>query len=477
MAKNNIRYFVFVFAFVVLMIVSLFPFNTYANDTDAWDGESVAIGFETGAGKKSNPYVIASAEQFVYFARSVNDGTLNSGDYYILTSDIDLGGNEWVPIGLINQLTFSGTLDGCGHVISNFKITSSLESTRVGLFGIVNNPTTVIKNLTIANASIEVTGLKSYAGALVGYLQGGATVSGCRIASDVTVTGVIGSTGGVAGRAVTSAIIEYTVNEATVSATGSSNLFVGGIAGVVGSDGYVNYCVNKGDVSGIRDGDGESEAIYVGGITGCFGASSTGGIVENSYNSGTINSTVSAGGIIGFTNTEGNKINNCFNLSPTITGNSKYAGSIIGYIKNPLEITNCMSVTVSGLGTNGSAVSNSQTSLSGLMVKTSEEVTAQTNAINEAIQANAEKEAEIVYNPTDEETTAADTTTAPVTSPTTTSSKTSSTASTTDASSTGQNSDDSDDGGNNSLIIIISVIVVIAVAAGIIVFISQKKRK
>lgn len=476
MAKNYTRKLIFVFVFVVLMTVSLFPLHTSAQTVDVWDGQTVATGFETGAGKKSNPYVIASAAQLVYFAQAINAGALNTGDYYILTCDIDLGGHDWVPIGLVNQLTFSGTLDGCGHTISNFKINSSLESSRIGFFGIVNSPTTVIKNLTLANAQVQVSGAKSYVGALVGYLQGGAIVSGCRIAGDVTVTGLEGSTGGIAGRVVTSAKIEYSVNEATVSAAGPSNLFVGGIAGVVGSEGYVVNCVNKGNVTGERD-SGESNAIYIGGITGCFGASSAGGIVENCYNTGAISSTVAAGGIVGFTNTEGNKMKNCYNLSSSVTGDSKYAGSIIGYIKNPLEIVSCMSVAVTGLSTHGSNVSNAQTGLSALETKGASEITALTNAIDAAIQANAEKEAQIIYNPTDEETTAAEETTeAPTTtSPTTTKAPSSTSQNTTSASTTGENPDDATD--TNSWLIIVIVLVVLAVAAGIIFFIFKRKKK
>ena len=57
-------------------------------------------------------YEISSARQL---------RNLDLDEDYVLTKDINLWGMEWTPIG--NQTTpFTGTFDGNGHKISNFKI-------------------------------------------------------------------------------------------------------------------------------------------------------------------------------------------------------------------------------------------------------------------------------------------------------------------------------------------------------------------
>ena len=52
---------------------------------------------------------------------------------YELGCDIDLAGEPWTPIGN-NFRRFTGSLDGCGHVISNLTVTAD-SSNYVGLFG------------------------------------------------------------------------------------------------------------------------------------------------------------------------------------------------------------------------------------------------------------------------------------------------------------------------------------------------------
>ncbi len=52
---------------------------------------------------------------------------------YELGCDIDLAGEPWTPIGN-NFHKFTGSLDGCGHVISNLTVTAD-SSNYVGLFG------------------------------------------------------------------------------------------------------------------------------------------------------------------------------------------------------------------------------------------------------------------------------------------------------------------------------------------------------
>ena len=149
-----------------------------------------ATDFAGGNGTSSDPYKIATAEQLMYMRNLVNsgDGKNDAGKYFVLTADIDLGGQEWTPIGFTessNQYAFTGTFDGDGHVIKNFKITdipegTTVSYTNVGLFGAVQGGT--IKNLGVEDVSITVDNKPDKSainrvGALVGRLAG--TVTNC----------------------------------------------------------------------------------------------------------------------------------------------------------------------------------------------------------------------------------------------------------------------------------------------------------
>lgn len=115
-------------------------------------------------------YQIGTVKELIWFAALVNgaltDGTeQNTTANAVLTADIDLGGREWAPIApsttFQNNATtvedttnksYSGTFDGQGHTISNFKIRTNRAERTSGLFGAV---TGTIENLGIVNASFD----------------------------------------------------------------------------------------------------------------------------------------------------------------------------------------------------------------------------------------------------------------------------------------------------------------------------------
>ncbi|MCH5318131.1 MAG: hypothetical protein J1E38_00280 [Paramuribaculum sp.] len=74
-----------------------------------------------------------------------------------LTSDIDMQGVDWTPIGFeTNENSasiygFAGTFDGKGHTISNLTVTTKNDN-NAGLFGATNRAT--IKNLTLKDVNI-----------------------------------------------------------------------------------------------------------------------------------------------------------------------------------------------------------------------------------------------------------------------------------------------------------------------------------
>ena len=129
--KKTSRLFCTVLAIVFILSLSVFAVSAeglYSTDGTPWDGKTTAASYAFGDGSEKNPYVIASAAQFAFFRDSINSGELSSGKYYILATDINLGGNEWAPIGSNEVLSFEGTFDGCGHTVSDYKIRAKTKN-------------------------------------------------------------------------------------------------------------------------------------------------------------------------------------------------------------------------------------------------------------------------------------------------------------------------------------------------------------
>lgn len=67
---------------------------------------------------------ISTLEELKAFRDEVNAGNTFKGETIELANDIDLGGEEWTPIGTQSH-QFQGIFNGNGHTISNLKINSS----------------------------------------------------------------------------------------------------------------------------------------------------------------------------------------------------------------------------------------------------------------------------------------------------------------------------------------------------------------
>lgn len=122
-----------------------------------WGG-TVARGFAGGDGTEENPYQISNAAELAYLADIVNNQQSEPEyKYYVLTDNINLGYEEWIPIGLYgneNQY-FKGSFDGNGYTISDLNITDIYEQC-IGLFGFAKD--SEIKNLTVSG---DIVGIKA----------------------------------------------------------------------------------------------------------------------------------------------------------------------------------------------------------------------------------------------------------------------------------------------------------------------------
>jgi len=118
--------------------------------------------------KVGDVYQIGTADELIEFAGIVNGG--ENGAKAVLTSDIDMTGKAWTPIGN-NDHRYIGTFDGQYHVIDNLVYEGG---EKIGIFGVVSGGC-VIKNL-IAGSGNQIKGT-SKIGGIVGCEDGSGWVT------------------------------------------------------------------------------------------------------------------------------------------------------------------------------------------------------------------------------------------------------------------------------------------------------------
>lgn len=94
-------------------------------------------------------YVIATADDLLYFATMVNSGSTSIKG--ILATDIDMSGKIWTPIGTYS-VPFQGIFDGNGYTVSNLTMADNASYDYAGLFGYAKNATiqnVIAKNVTL----------------------------------------------------------------------------------------------------------------------------------------------------------------------------------------------------------------------------------------------------------------------------------------------------------------------------------------
>lgn len=283
---------------------------TVAENAVATQAADASTEEPSGSGTAADPYQIGNADQLMWFAAKVNGSTKKSTSNLCakLTSDIDLTGKEWTPIGCYNSYSdcvyYGGTFDGGGHTVSGLTINNA--KTYQALFGYVKGGT--IQDLTVKGSVKTSTKSSSYAAGIVSY-GNPVTIKNCTNEVDVTASAK-GYAAGVCAYVINGSKLESCTNKGMVSGYGD---YVGGVAGTVtGSTTTITGCFNHGVVT--NTGKPSSYAYSTGGIAGGI---STGVTVERCGNTGNITSTLKrTGGIAG---SAGGTINACFNTG-TITG-------------------------------------------------------------------------------------------------------------------------------------------------------------
>lgn len=122
---------------------------------------------------------VSTAQQLIDLAVAIASGDEKAASMrYRLTCDINFKGAQVTPIGISESLPFTGTFDGAGHKIHNFKVVAK-ELEAAGLFG-------YIKNGMVANLDVDcVVNAKGgmFSGALCGV--NGGTIVNCAVVAKV----------------------------------------------------------------------------------------------------------------------------------------------------------------------------------------------------------------------------------------------------------------------------------------------------
>ncbi len=255
----------------------------------SWDGETIAEDSEiAGSGSKEDPYLISNGEQLAWLAARVNAGNKYNGKYFKQTEDIDLGDNNWTPVGKSYNYIFAGNYDGNGRTVSGLSIEGTSDYN--ALFGMVKGDAkehATIRNLTV-KGSVSTSG--RYAAGIAGYAVC-LDIENCRNEADITTScesGVI-NTGGIIGYMYGTVSVTKCSNSGTITGTGGEQL--GGIAGAAtGSKSIISECFNTGKILGKN---------RVGGIVGYF--SGTNSKLSHVYNTGDVSGVSIVGGIAGGT--------------------------------------------------------------------------------------------------------------------------------------------------------------------------------
>lgn len=273
-----------------------------------WDGTSSP--WSQGTGTQSDPYQISSPHHLAFLADMVTSGVNDyEGKYFLLTQDISLSNQSWMPIG-DEEHAFKGYFDGGGHTIDSIYVNNTTYS-YTGLFGKIDNGE--IRNLDFS--------INLYSGSTRGALCAEVYNSGFYgCTAVVKSTGAPQFLGGLIGKSYGRVVIENSEVTATSGLYASSE--VGGVLSHnYGSSSYISNCRFGGILSGL----GTS-----GGIVGYSVGTDT---IENCINIGRTYGYSNVGGIIGRANQV--CILDCANLDSVVSRSNQRRnvciGGIVGY--------------------------------------------------------------------------------------------------------------------------------------------------
>lgn len=316
-------------------------------------------------------YELRTAQDLKDFRDLVNGGEVGANAK--LTSDIDLGGEPWTPIGTgPYPNAYEGTFDGGGFTVSGVNVNNGVETSGFGMcagfFGFTYGN---VKNLNVSGEIAAQSSGDIFIGGIAGsaqydsYIPDGANITNCSFSGSVSADsaeghvragGVVGQTVGIVRAKI--AGCTYTGGSVTAVCGGQgSNNIVGGIVGQADSSTVVDSCTAS---SEKISASGEYALNMAGGIVGnlkfaaaanCTAASAAiSAEGTNSNDAGGITGNAFNGQITGCTYTGGAG-------SITAKGGEYNIGGISGALKDSSSVSNCAwngdsSENATGMGVN-----------------------------------------------------------------------------------------------------------------------------
>lgn len=370
MEKENKVLFALMLAVFAIVACAFIMFDD--GDVSATDGtwSSEGVTSLSGEGTETNPYKIGTANELAFLAEKINAGEVKYvGEYYVLVSDIDLAGKEWIPIGT-NDEPFAGVFDGKDHKIAGLTINvlrsgNEADKMYMGLFGATSSDVAidsvlngyepdvlkildwskncaVLKNIVFTDVRISVEG--QTVGALVGKATN-TCIDNIKVKSGSLLT--MGNSGGVVGFLSGSVVNNVsTEKEYTVGTVDKGGYSIGGIVGAVRDNG------NSAIINSVNEAKVE---VYItsasaAGILGNIADTPASTLIYGCVNNGEVSiqkiktesedtddgkyRNNSATGIVGHSNgQQTTSIINCINNGKIINSSNSKAGSLAGISK------------------------------------------------------------------------------------------------------------------------------------------------
>lgn len=218
-----------------------------------WDGQIPEKTQMMPADSDGNEYYISSPGDLQLIAKLKGEWLKKT---YYLSNNINMNDHEIIPIGTDSE-PFTGTFEGNGHIIRNFKIDA--KNGFVGFFGKIAENGKVC-NLGIEDAEITGNTECNNSGLIAGKIDDAVIencyTSKCKIdLSGNNIGGIVGTVSG------SDSTVRNCYSRADISVNGNN---VGGIAGTV-KGGNLQYIYFAGTLE-----DNGSDTKYFGGIAGCL---------------------------------------------------------------------------------------------------------------------------------------------------------------------------------------------------------------
>lgn len=276
------------------------------------------VHFDGGDGTELDPYLISKAEQ-------LDSLLLFPDNYFLLTSDLDLSGNNWIPIGyerddsylLGERELFTGCFDGGGHTIHNLEINNRGKD--VGFFYSVSG---CVKNLNFDGATITyvatenlpdsiknldplllIEDIPRFAGIVSSRIEQSGSIENVTVLNASLEFGSVGLISGWNEGVISNTYTNGVINEANqaggIAAVNFGSIqksaFEGTLSNVLNSTGGIAGTNFEGSITESYSTTSTANIGTFGGISGIFQY----GIIENNYAHFNMLDSSSVGGIVG----------------------------------------------------------------------------------------------------------------------------------------------------------------------------------